>query len=136
MTTYEPQSEGLSPFTFIGNVIWLVCGGFFSAVGYWVSGIALCLTIIGIPFGIQTIKFGTAMLAPFGRQIHEVPEANHPIRIVLNVIWLFTSGTALAINHLIWAGLLAITVVGLPFGMQHIKLIPLALFPFGRRFGN
>jgi len=118
--------------TLVGNIIWLVCGGFFSALGYILGGIALCLTVIGIPFGYQQIKIGIATLAPFGCELVENKDANSPLWLVLNVIWLLTFGWVIALHHLLWAVLLALTVVGLPFALQHLKLIPLALLPFGR----
>jgi uncharacterized membrane protein YccF (DUF307 family) len=118
--------------TLVGNVIWLVCGGFFSGIAHIVAGFFLCLTVIGIPFGIQEIKIGIATFAPFGCELVECEDANSPLRIVLNVIWLVCFGWVIALHHLLWAVLLALTVVGLPFALQHLKLIPLALFPFGR----
>ena len=118
--------------TLLGNVLWLVCGGLISGLGHIIAGICLCLTIIGIPFGYQEIKIGLATLAPFGTELVEYPDANSPLKLVLNVIWIFTFGWLLALNHLFWAAILAITIVGIPFAMQHFKLIPLALFPFGR----
>ncbi len=118
--------------TLVGNVIWLVCGGLVSALAHLVGGILLCLTVIGIPFGYQEIKIGIATLAPFGCELVEYQDANSPLRLVLNVIWLVVFGWMIALHHLLWAVLLALTVVGLPFALQHLKLIPLALLPFGR----
>jgi uncharacterized membrane protein YccF (DUF307 family) len=126
------QRTGDEIVTLVGNVIWLICGGLFSAIGYIVGGVALCLTIIGIPFGYQQIKIGIATLAPFGCEMVENRNANSPLWLVLNVVWLLTFGWIIALHHLIWAVILAVTVVGLPFALQHIKLIPLALLPFGR----
>jgi uncharacterized membrane protein YccF (DUF307 family) len=118
--------------TLLGNVIWLVFGGLLVAAGYIIGGLALCLTVIGIPFGIQSIKLGVAALTPFGRQIVTEEGADSPLRLVFNVIWLILFGWEIAVAHLLSALLLAITIVGLPFAKQHIKLLPLALFPFGR----
>lgn len=118
--------------TLLGNVIWLVCGGLFSGLAHIVAGIALCLTVIGIPFGYQEIKIGIATFAPFGCELVERKDANSLLWLVLNVIWLLTFGWVMALHHLLWAVLLALTVVGLPFALQHVKLIPLALMPFGR----
>jgi uncharacterized membrane protein YccF (DUF307 family) len=116
----------------LGNIIWLICGGLISGVAHIVAGVALCLTIIGIPFGYQEIKIGLATLAPFGTELVEYENANSPLFLVLNLIWLFTIGWIIALHHLIWAVLLALTVIGIPFAVQHLKLIPLALMPFGR----
>ena len=116
----------------LGNLIWLLCGGLIAAIGYIVSGLALCLTVIGIPFGIQTIKIGLATLAPFGKEVVELPEANSTLRLIFNVIWIVLFGWEMVVGHVILAVLLGLTVIGLPFAKQHIKLIPVALLPFGR----
>lgn len=118
----------------LGNIIWLIFGGLFSGIGYIVGGLSTCLTIIGIPFGIETIKVGFATLTPFGREIRKTPEADSTLVLILNVIWIVVFGWAIALNHLVWGVLLAITIVGLPFAKQHFKLMMLALFPFGSRF--
>jgi uncharacterized membrane protein YccF (DUF307 family) len=117
----------------LGNVIWLVFGGFTAALGSIVGGVALCLTLIGIPFGLQAIRIGVAMFLPFGKSIVEDPDAGSTLNAILNVIWIVGWGWALALNHLVFAALLAITIVGLPFAKQHLKLMMLSLFPFGRR---
>ncbi len=116
----------------LGNIIWLVFGGVISGILYMFSGLALCLTIVGIPFGLRSIKMGIEIMMPFGKELRELPEANSPLRLIFNVIWLLLFGWELALNHAFWALLFAITIVGLPFALQHLKLIPLALFPFGR----
>lgn len=118
--------------TFLGNLIWLIFGGLLAGLGYMIGGLVMCLTIVGIPFGVQNIKLGIATLAPFGKEIVEVPDANSPLRVLFNIVWLVLFGWGIALAHLASAALLAITIVGIPFALQHIKLIPLALFPFGR----
>lgn len=119
--------------TFLGNVIWFVLGGFLIGLGYILGGILFCLTIIGIPFGIQGIKLGLASFAPFGKRVVETPRANSFLRVVFNVIWIILPGLEIAITHLILGVVLSVTIVGLPFGIQHFKLAPLALMPFGRK---
>ena len=116
----------------LGNIIWLIFGGLVVGIGYIIGGVLLCLTIIGIPFGVQSIKLGFATLAPFGKEVVEGDNANSPLRLVFNVIWLVLFGWEIAVAHLISALVLAITIIGIPFAAQHIKLIPLALLPFGR----
>lgn len=118
----------------LGNIIWLIFGGFLSGVGYILGGISTCLTIIGIPFGIATIQIGIASFTPFGREIKKGPEADSTLVLILNVVWIVIFGWAIALNHLFWGVLLAITIIGLPFARQHFKLMMLALFPFGRTF--
>lgn len=116
----------------IGNIIWLIFGGLLVGLGYIIGGLLTCLTIIGIPFGLQSIKLGFATFAPFGKEIVEGPHANSSLRVIFNVIWLLLFGWEIAVAHLISAFILAITIIGLPFAKQHIKLIPLSLMPFGR----
>jgi uncharacterized membrane protein YccF (DUF307 family) len=116
----------------LGNIVWLIFGGFIAGLGYILGGLLLCLTIIGIPFGIQSIKLGIATFAPFGKEVVELPEANSCLRVVFNVLWLVLFGWEIALAHLVNAAILAITIIGIPFAIQHIKLIPLALLPFGR----
>ena len=118
--------------SFLGNVLWFLCGGLVAGLGYIFGGLCLCLTIVGIPFGLMTIRIGFATFAPFGKTVVELPRANSPLRVIFNVIWIFLFGWELAIGHLVFAAILAITIIGLPFAAQHVKLIPLALMPFGR----
>lgn len=117
----------------IGNVIWLVFGGLIAALGYIIGGLLLCVTIIGIPFGLQSIKIGIATLTPFGKEVVEAERANSTLRTIFNVVWLVLFGWEIAIAHLISALVLAVSIIGIPFAKQHIKLIPLSLFPFGRQ---
>jgi uncharacterized membrane protein YccF (DUF307 family) len=116
----------------LGNIIWLICGGLLAGLGYILGGLGLCLTIIGIPFGIQSIKLGFATFTPFGKEVVERKDANSTLRIIFNVIWLVLFGWEIAVAHLTSALILAITIIGLPFAKQHVKLVPLALLPFGR----
>jgi uncharacterized membrane protein YccF (DUF307 family) len=116
----------------LGNILWLLLGGLIAGLGYILGGLLICLTIIGIPFGIQTMKIGVATLAPFGKQIVELPDANSPLRLIFNVIWLLLFGWEIAVAHAVSALVCAVTIIGIPFAMQHLKLIPLALLPFGR----
>ena len=112
----------------LGNILWLVFGGFIAGVGYIIGGLLFCLTIIGIPFGVQTMKIGVATLTPFGKEIVELENANSTTRLVLNVIWLVFFGWEIAGSALVCA----VSIIGIPFALQHLKLIPLALLPFGR----
>ena len=115
-----------------GNVIWLIFGGLIAALGYIFGGLVLCLTVIGIPFGVQSMKIGVATLAPFGKEVVEMQQANSTLRILFNLLWLLLFGWEIALAHLISALVLTVTVLGIPFAKQHVKLIPLSLFPFGR----
>lgn len=116
----------------LGNILWLIFGGLLTGLGYIVGGMVLCITIIGIPFGLQSIKLGVATFAPFGKRLVELDDANSVLKVVFNVLWILLFGWEIAIAHLVHAGILAITIIGIPFAYQHIKLIPLSLLPFGR----
>ena len=116
---------------FIGNLLWLIFGGLISAVLWTVSGIFMCITIIGIPFGMQAIKLAGFTLWPFGTEV-EIGEFGIGGAIG-NVIWIMLFGWELAVYHVILALLFTITLIGIPFGKQHIKLARLSFIPFGAR---
>ncbi|NUQ36672.1 MAG: YccF domain-containing protein [Caldilineales bacterium] len=118
--------------SFIGNIIWLIFGGFLAGLGYIIGGLLICLTIIGIPFGLQSIKLGFATFAPFGKSVVETEDAWGGLNMIFNILWVVLFGWEIALAHLAHAIVLAITIIGLPFAKQHIKLIPMALIPFGR----
>lgn len=133
-TVLRIQRSFVGPMTLIGNILWLIFGGLIASFLYAVSGLLWCLTVIGIPFGLQLFKYARAMLAPFGKEMIAGPKADSPGRLLLNLIWIVFFGWEIALGHVAWAAVLAITVVGIPFALQHVKLIPLALFPFGHEF--
>ncbi len=114
----------------LGNILWLIFGGFLASLGYVLGGLAMMLTIVGIPFGIQSIKIGVANLAPFGKRVEKTPHADSFLALLLDVLWLFLFGWGIALIHLTSAVVLTLTIIGIPFAKQHIKLIPIALFPF------
>jgi uncharacterized membrane protein YccF (DUF307 family) len=116
----------------LGNLVWLVFGGFVAGMGYILGGLSLCITIVGIPFGVQSMKLGVATMSPFGREIIVLEDSPGTMELVFNIIWAILFGWEIAVAHLVHGLILAITVVGMPFAVQHFKLIPLALFPFGR----
>jgi uncharacterized membrane protein YccF (DUF307 family) len=116
----------------IGNIIWLICGGLIVALEYFLSGLLLCATIIGIPFGIQCFKMGMLTLLPFGREVREVPGESGCLSTIFNILWIFMGGIWIALTHLIFGILLAITIIGLPFAKQHFKLMRLSFTPFGK----
>ncbi len=103
-----------------------------SGIGYILGGFSICLTIIGIPFGIEAIKLGIATFTPFGRQVVVNSSADSPLALIFNIIWIVLFGWGIALSHLVWGCILAITIIGLPFAKQHFKLMILALMPFGR----
>lgn len=117
--------------SFLGNLVWLIFGGLVIGVMYILFGALLCLTVVGIPFGLQAIHLGKAALAPFGKTVVSAPNSN-TLKILFDVIWILLFGWEIAMAHLVAALILAITIVGLPFAKQHIKLIPIALLPFSQ----
>jgi len=117
---------------FLGNLIWLIFGGFIIAIEYFIGSLVLMITIIGIPFGIQTLKMASLSLWPFGRETRVQSRASGCLYILMNIIWLISGGLWIAITHAIFGVLLCITIIGIPFGLQHFKLTAVALSPFGR----
>lgn len=115
---------------FLGNLIWIICGGFFSALGWWLAGILWCITIIGIPVGVQCFKLSSISLNPFGK---EIVDEGGAVSCLLNIIWFFVSGVELALGNFVIGCLFCITIIGIPFGKQFFKIARLALFPFGAR---
>ena len=105
----------------LGNLLWLVFGGLITGLGYILGGLALCLTIIGIPFGLQSIKLGFAVFAPFGKDVVELNNANGPLNVVFNVIWIVLFGWPIAMAHLTSALVCAVTIIGIPFSVQHLS---------------
>lgn len=116
----------------LGNVLWILFGGLLISLEYIAAGVALCLTIIGIPFGIQSFKLAILALLPFGREITSKPTSSGLLDTIFNIIWLLIGGIWICLTHLVLAVLLAITIIGIPFAKQHAKLATLALTPFGK----
>src|SRR5262245_15579650 len=98
----------------LGNLLWLIFGGLLAGLGYLLGGLALCLTIIGLPFGLMSMRIGIATLAPFGKKLVERPDANRPLALVFNVIWLLLFGWGIALAHLVSAAVLFVTIIGIP----------------------
>ena len=113
------------------NIIWLVFGGLWLAIGYALAGVVMFILIITIPFGIQAFKLAGFALWPFGRTIVKRPTAGAP-SVVGNVIWLVLAGWWLALMHLTTAVVQAVTIIGIPLAIANVKLVPVALWPFGR----
>lgn len=114
------------------NIIWVVFGGLMIAIEYAISSVLMMLTIVGIPFGLQTMKLAVLALWPFGSDITDDSWPSGCLAGAMNVIWWFVGGFAIALTHLGWGLLFCITIFGIPFGLQHFKLMKLALLPFGK----
>ena len=112
----------------LGNLLWLVCGGLISALGWLLCGVLWCASIVGIPIGLQCFKFAQLSLLPFGR---EVVYHGGVVSFLANVAWLLFSGLELALFHAVLGLLLCLTIVGIPFGKQCLKMAKLSLAPFG-----
>lgn len=117
---------------FLGNIIWLICGGLITAVEYLISSLVLMVTIIGIPFGVQTLKLGMLALWPFGSKVTDNGNSGGCLCLIMNVIWIVVGGFWICLTHLGFGLLLCITIIGIPFGRQHFKMAALALAPFGK----
>ncbi|MCQ2349582.1 MAG: YccF domain-containing protein [Paludibacteraceae bacterium] len=117
---------------FIGNILWLLLGGFEAAIGYFTGSVALAITIVGLPVAMQTFKIGMLCLWPFGTEVRKTSSPSGCIRIPLNFIWLIFGGLWACLVHIFFGLLLCITVVGFPWGKQHFKMATLSLAPFGK----
>ena len=116
----------------IGNIIWLLFGGIFTSIGYVISSLCLMVTIIGIPFGVQTLKLALLALWPFGSKVVDNGKSGGCLYLIMNILWLIFGGFCICLSHLFFGLLLCITIIGIPFGKQHFKLAGLALTPFGK----
>jgi uncharacterized membrane protein YccF (DUF307 family) len=116
----------------IGNILWLILGGILVAIIYYIVGLLMCITIIGIPFGIQLFKLGTYALWPFGQELVDAPGEPGCLSIVMNLIWILLGWWEIAIIHLVCGLIFCITIVGIPFGIQHCRLGIQSIFPFGK----
>jgi uncharacterized membrane protein YccF (DUF307 family) len=115
------------------NLLWAVLGGgFILALEYLAVGALLCLTIVGIPFGVQCFKLAGLALFPFGKDFDDGGPKG-ATNVLFNIVWLLLAGIWICLSHLALALSLAVTLIGLPFAVQHVKLALLALTPFGVR---
>jgi uncharacterized membrane protein YccF (DUF307 family) len=113
------------------NVIWLVFGGLWMAVGYLLAALLCFLLIITIPFGFASLRIASYALWPFGRTIVDKPTAGTGT-LIGNVVWVLLFGLWLAIGHLVSAVAMALTLVGIPLALANLKLIPVSLMPLGK----
>ena len=116
----------------IGNIFWLIFGGIIIAVIYYIVGLLMCITIIGIPFGAQLFKLGTYALLPFGHQLVDGPGEPGCLSIVMNLIWILLGWWEIALLHLFCGLLFCVTIVGIPLGLQHFRMALSSIFPFGK----
>ena len=114
----------------LGNIAWFLFGGLLSGLSWILAGCIWCITIVGIPYGMQCFKFASLSFAPFGK---EVEFGGGAISFIVNIIWLILFGIPMAIENLIFGCLWCITIVGIPFGLQFFKIAKLSLMPFGAK---
>lgn len=137
--------SGESPSLFVGrplhngwmktllNIIWLVFGGFWLALGYFAAGVICCLLIVTIPWGIASFRIAAYTLWPFGRMVVDKPGGTGVIPMLGNVIWLVVAGIWIAIGHVMTAVAMAMTIIGIPLAIANLKLIPVSLMPLGKQ---
>ncbi|MBP3662200.1 MAG: YccF domain-containing protein [Bacteroidales bacterium] len=116
----------------IGNIIWILFGGLFIALYYFLFGLLLCLTVVGIPFGLQLMKIAGFALWPFGHEVQAGPQDSGCLSVCMNIIWIIFGGIEIALTHLGLGVVFCVTIIGIPFGLQHFKMALLALVPFGK----
>lgn len=117
----------------LGNIIWLIFGGLLAGIGYIIGGLVLCITIIGIPWGLKAIQFGFTVMTPFGKETVPSKGGEGCLPMAMNIVWLVLFGWEIAIAHVVFGIILGITIIGIPFAKQHFKLVPIALLPFSYR---
>ncbi len=114
----------------LGNLLWFVFGGCISGLTWCLFGCLWCITVVGIPVGVQCFKMAGLSFFPFGK---EVEYGGGAMSFIVNIIWIVLSGLPLALEHLVFGIVMCVTIIGIPFGLQHFKLAKLALMPFGAR---
>ena len=114
----------------LGNILWFILGGFIVTLMYFAAGLLLCITVIGIPFGVQLMKIGALAIAPFGKNVTTKDSAGC-LSIGFSVLWILFGWWEIAIVHLILAFIFAITIIGIPFAKAHWRLMKMSFMPFG-----
>ena len=128
-----PENSYLSTMKFLGNILWLLLGGLVVSLYYAVAGLLYCISIIGIPFGLQLFKMAGLALWPFGHDVQPDTNDGGCLAILMNVIWILCGGIEIALLHVGFGVFCCLTIVGIPFGIQHFKMALLALVPFGKK---
>lgn len=116
----------------LGNIVWILFGGLHTALEYFIAGLILMLTIVGVPFGLQSLKLGMLAIWPFGSKIRRKIPQPSCLNFIMNIIWFFVGGIFICLTHLFYGLVFCITIIGIPFGKMHFRLAKLALSPFGK----
>lgn len=119
---------------YLGNILWFILGGFLISLVYFVVGLLYCVTIIGIPFGYQLWKFGVFSLWPFGTEVVDGKNAGGCTSVFMNVLWILIGWWEIALVHLVFGLFFCVTIIGIPFGLKHFKMVGLSIMPFGKTF--
>ena len=117
----------------LGNIVWLLFGGLLAALGYFFGGLVLCLTIVGIPWGLQCFKLAGLVLWPFGQKVVSDSNDTGCLSLFCNIIWIIFGGWYTALVHVVMGIILFITIIGIPWAQRHFKLVEVSLMPFGKR---
>jgi uncharacterized membrane protein YccF (DUF307 family) len=117
--------------TLLLNIVWLVFGGLVMALGYLVAGVICCILVITIPFGIAAFRIAGFALWPFGRTVVDRPDAG-AASFIGNIIWLIFAGLWICIGHVIAGVALCVSIIGIPLGLAHFKMVPISLMPLGK----
>jgi uncharacterized membrane protein YccF (DUF307 family) len=118
---------------FIGNILWFIFGGFLAALGYLLGGVILCLTVVGIPWGLQCFKLAGLVLWPFGKKVVSDSGNTGCLGAIFNIVWLLFGGLYTSFIHAFMGLLLFATIIGIPWGRQHFKLLEISMMPFGKK---
>ena len=110
----------------LGNIIWIIFGGLHIALEYFIAGLVLMITIIGIPFGLQSMKLGMLAIWPFGTKVKWKPSQPGCLSIFMNVLWFFVGGIWIWLTHVFYGLIFCITIIGIPFGKMHFRLAKLS----------
>ncbi len=129
--TMPRHGAPMSPLAVVLNVLWLICGGLAAAAAWFIAGVIMAMTIIGLPWCFAAFRIGLYTLLPFGNEMRARPDAGE-LTVLGNVIWFLLAGWWLAIVHLVLAIGLAVTIIGLPFAWAHLKLAAAGLAPLGK----
>ena len=116
----------------LGNILWLILGGILIALLYYLFGLLLCVTVVGIPFGLQLFKLGTYALWPFGHELVNKPSEPGCLSTVMNLLWILLGWWEIAALHLVFGLIFCVTIIGIPWGLQHFRLALSAVSPFGK----
>ena len=116
----------------LGNILWLIFGGILIALIHFIVGLVMCVTIIGIPFGVQLFKLGVYAIWPFGHELVDRPNQPDWLSVIMNLLWILLGWWEISVFHLVFGLLFCITIVGIPFGVQHFKMVIPSIMPFGK----